>query len=74
MLEDGIYDVLVVDAEGLDEPTGAIRVELTILAGPSKGEVFSLTATGLDREALDLLAEPGTVTVTDGMPRLVLEG
>lgn len=74
MLEDGTYDVLVVDAEALDAPTGAIRVELTILAGPEKGEVFSLTAVGLGRDPLDLLAEPGTVTVTDGTPRLVLEG
>lgn len=74
MLEDGIYDVLVVDATELDDPPGAISVELTILAGPSKGEVFSLTATGLGRDPLDLLAEPGTVTVAGGTPRLVLEG
>jgi hypothetical protein len=74
VLEDGTYDVLVVDARALDEPAGAISVDLTILAGPSKGEVFSLTATGLDRDPLDLLAEPGTVTVTGGTPRLVLEG
>ncbi len=74
MLEDGIYDVLVVDAEAVDAPEGAIRVELTIIAGPSKGEVFSLTAVGLGRDPLDLLAEPGTVTVADGVPVLVLEG
>jgi hypothetical protein len=74
VLEDGIYDVLVVDAEEVDDPPGAIRVELTILAGPSKGEVFSLTAVGLGRDALDLLAEPGTVVVTNGEPHLTLEG
>lgn len=74
MLEDGTYDVLVVDAEALDAPPGAIRVELTILSGPAKGELFALTAVGLGRDALDLLAEPGTVTVTGGTPRLVLEG
>lgn len=74
MLDDGIYDVLVVDAEALDAPPGAIRVELTILSGPAKGELFALTAVGLEREALDLLAEPGTLTVADGIPRLVLEG
>ncbi len=74
MLDDGTYDVLVVDAEALDAPPGAIRVELTILAGPSKGEVFPLTAVGLDRDPLDLLAEPGTLTVTGGVPSLVLEG
>ena len=74
VLEDGTYDVLVVDAEAVDEPAGAIRVELTILAGPSKGDVFSLTAVGLGRDPLDLLAEPGTVTVANGVPALVLEG
>ncbi|WP_421120611.1 hypothetical protein ACE2AJ_04675 [Aquihabitans daechungensis] len=74
MLDDGTYDVLVVDAEAIDDPAGAIRVELTILAGAAKGEVFSLTAVGLGRDPLDLLAEPGTVTVTGGVPRLVLEG
>jgi hypothetical protein len=74
VLEDGTYDVLVVDAEPLDDPPGAIRVDLTILAGPAKGEVVTLTAIGLGRDALDLLAEPGTMTVADGAPSLQLEG
>ena len=74
MLEDGTYDVLVVDAEALDDPPEAIRVELTILAGSAKGEVLALTAVGLGRDPLDLLAEPGTLVVADGVPRLVLEG
>ena len=74
VLVDGTYDVLVLDAAPIDDPPGAIRVELTILAGPSKGEVFSLTALGLGRDPLDLLAEPGTVTVHGGVPTLVLEG
>lgn len=73
MLADGIYDVLVVDAEALDDPPGAIRVELTILAGAAKGEVVALTAVGLDRDPLDLLAEPGTMTVTDGEPHFALD-
>ena len=74
MLEDGTYDVLVVDAEGLDDPPGAIRVDLTILAGEAKGEVVTLTAVGLQRDPLDLLAEPGTMTVTDGQPHFALDG
>ena len=73
MLEDGTYDVLVVDAEGLDDPPGAIRVDLTILAGEAKGEVVTLTAVGLQRDPLDLLAEPGTMTVTDGQPHFALD-
>jgi len=74
VLEDGTYDVLVVDAEELDEPPGALRVDLTILAGDAKGEVVTLTAVGLGRDALDLLAEPGTITVTDGQPHFALDG
>lgn len=73
MIDDGTYDVLVVDAEGLDDPPGAIRLELTILAGPSKGDLVALTAVGIDRDPLDLLAEPGTMTVTDGRPHFALD-
>lgn len=73
MLSDGTYDVLVVDAEADGDDGSAIRVELTVLAGPLKGEVFAITATGLDRDPLDLLAVPGTVVVVDGEPRLTLE-
>ena len=68
-----MYDVLVVDAEGLDDPPGAIRVELTILSGPAKGDVVALTATGLGRDPLDLLAEPGTMTIADGQPHFALD-
>ena len=71
MLEDGTYDVLVVDADSTD---GGVHVELTVLAGPHKGEVVALTAAGLERDPLDLLAAPGTLTVADGTPRLTLEG
>ena len=71
MLADGTYDVLVVDAD--DDPTGTVHVEVTILAGEHKGEVVSVAASGLERDPLDLLATPGTLTVTDGSPSLVLE-
>lgn len=73
-LPDGTYDVLVVDAEDLDEPVGAQRVEVTLIAGPHKGEVVALVATGLAADALDLLAAPGVVTVVDGVPSLALDG
>ena len=39
-LPDGTYDALAVDAhEGAD---GSVSVELTIVAGPAKGEVVTL--------------------------------
>ncbi|MFN8016742.1 MAG: hypothetical protein U0P45_01325 [Acidimicrobiales bacterium] len=71
-LPDGTYEVLVVDAEPADEP-GAVRVEVTLIAGPHKGEVVALVATGLGGDPLDLLAAPGTVTVAGGVPRLALD-
>ncbi len=72
MLDDGTYDVFVVDAEtlGPDE----LRVDLTILAGPRKGEVVSMRAAGLGVDEIDALGMPGTLTVRDGDPALVLEG
>lgn len=71
VLEDGTYDVLVVDAEATE---GGIRLDLTVVAGPHKGEVITLGARGLHRDPLDLLGVPGTVVVAEGRPRLTLEG
>src|SRR5262249_29470236 len=72
VLTDGTYDVVVVDATDRDD--GAVDLDLTVLAGEHKGEVLTITAAGLDRESFDLLAVPGTLTVTDGRPSLRLEG
>ena len=76
VLEDGTYDVVVVDAALADDagPAAGVRVELTVLAGAHKGEVVVVSATGLRRDPLDLLATPGTLVVEGGAPRLVLEG
>ncbi|MCB0972539.1 MAG: hypothetical protein KDA97_13620 [Acidimicrobiales bacterium] len=73
MLSDGTYDVVVVDADHAPDADDAIHVEVTILAGSHKGEVVAVTASGLGRDPLDLLAVPGTLTVADGVPRLVIE-
>ncbi len=71
MLPDGTYDVFVVDAEaGAD---GAMRLDVTILDGEHKGEVVSLQASGLQVDELEALGTPGTLTVTEGAPRVVLE-
>ena len=71
MLADGRYDVLVVDAatEGPD----VLLLEVTILAGEHKGEVVSVRAEGLSVDELDALGLPGTLTVANGEPELVLE-
>jgi hypothetical protein len=71
-LADGTYDALVVDASTRDD--GSIGVEITIVAGPSKGEVVSLRTVDLaDTDPLDLLGVPATLTVHDGAPSLQLE-
>ena len=78
VLDDGTYDVLVVDAELGEDPDDGGRapllVDLAVLAGPHKGELITVAAHGIDRDPLDLLAVPGTVVVTDGQPHLTLEG
>lgn len=71
MLDDGTYDALVVDAE--EAEGGGVSIELTIVAGPAKGEVVTLVGRGIAGDPLDLLGVPGTLTVTDGTPSLRLE-
>jgi hypothetical protein len=73
MLPDGSYDVFVVDAEEVG-PGDVVRLDLTILAGPQKGEMVSMRATGLGVDEVSLLGTPGTLTVTDGDPSVTLEG
>ena len=70
-IADGTYDVFVVDAESTDD--GAVRLELTITTGPSKGEVVSLRAEGLGRDAIDVLGMPATLVVTDGVPTVRID-
>lgn len=72
VLPDGTYDIFVVDAAAGDQP-GAMRLEVTVLDGPHKGEVVSMCATGFGADELDALGTPGTLTVRDGAPSLVLE-
>jgi hypothetical protein len=83
MLEDGSYDAFVVDAveevaddraQGADAPEGpALRLELTILSGPHKGEVVAMRTAGLGLGELDALGMPATLTVVDGRPLLVID-
>ena len=72
LLPDGSYDALVVDASTGDD--GSIGVEITIVAGPAKGEIVSLRTVDLgDTDPLDLLGVPATLTVRGGAPSLRLE-
>ncbi len=70
-LADGAYDALVVDAE--DRGGGTVAVELTIVAGPAKGELVTLVSTGWTGDPLDLLGVPATLTVSGGTPSVRFE-
>jgi hypothetical protein len=72
VLEDGTYDAIVFD---VDDTAGgdALIVELTVLAGPHKGEVVSLRASDWSGDALDLLGMPATLTVVAGEPTVRFE-
>lgn len=72
MIEDGTYDVMVVDADR-DEATGVLRVEVVVTTGARKGDVVGLRATTVEGEPVELLGLPGTLTVTGGEPRLTIE-
>ncbi len=71
MLADGSYEAIVVDAT--DHESG-LSLDLAVLTGEHKGEVVTVTAAGLDRDPLDLLAVPATLTVAGGEPTVQLEG
>ena len=87
MLADGTYDAIVVDAtdvdatdvdatdvEGTDvENRAAVRLELTIVAGPHKGEVVAVRAEHLAMTAVEALGLPARLVVTDQRPEVVLE-
>jgi len=75
VIPDGTYDAFVIDAEpGLaDDGTGHMHLDLTILSGEQKGNVVSVTATGLTGTELDLLGMPATLTVADGQPTVRID-
>ena len=70
MLDDGDYDVVVVDV-GRDDD-GVVVIELAIAAGDAKGKTIRLRG-AMQHEPLDWLGLPGALHVTDGTPRFRLE-
>lgn len=73
MLEDGTYDVFIVDANEDDEDADVVHVTLTILDGTHKSDVIVLHARGLGRASIELFGLPGTLVVRDGAPHLELD-
>ncbi|MEO6989644.1 MAG: hypothetical protein ABI239_13475 [Aquihabitans sp.] len=72
MLEDGTYDAIVVDAN--DGPSNdVVSLELAVTSGPHRGQVITINASGLNRDPIELLAVPATITVLDGKPVVQLD-
>jgi hypothetical protein len=82
VLADGTYDAIVVDATDVEstdvestdvENRAGVRLELTIVAGPHKGEVVAVRAEHLAVTAVEALGLPARLVVTDQRPEVVLE-
>ena len=73
MLADGTYDAIVVDAADVDDRGACVRLELTIVAGPHKGDVVAVRAEHLAMTAIETLGLPVRLVVTDQRPEVVLE-
>lgn len=74
MLEDGAYDVFIVDANDDEDDDDVVHVTVTIIGGAHKGDVLTLHARGAQRDSAALLGLPGTLVVRDGEPRLDVDG
>jgi hypothetical protein len=72
VLNDGTYDVFVIDAEDALEPQDALRLELTVTQGPYKGDVVTVIAQHLPLNAVQVLGLPATLVVEHGQPRVEL--
>ena len=70
-LDDGEYDVIIVDTENIDART--LRIDVALTSGALKGDVVSIRAVDLARDAIDILGIPATLLVVDGVPRLQFE-
>ncbi|MBW3669084.1 MAG: hypothetical protein KY443_07715 [Actinobacteria bacterium] len=67
-LDDGTYDVLVIDArEGDDD---VLHVELAVVSGARKGEVVHLSGPRRNRDATSVLGLPATLRVDGASLRL----
>ena len=71
VLPDDTYDAIVIDAE---EDKDGVRIELTITSGEHKGDVVAVRSDRGTFDPLDVLGVPARLIVTDGTPRVELQG
>ena len=72
MLPDDTYDAFIIDATN-DDARNIARLELTITSGEHKGEVVTLRASNLDRDAFELIGLPARLHVRDGVPSVTFD-
>jgi hypothetical protein len=72
MLPDDTYDVFIIDARD-DDDADAMHLELTVTTGAHKGDVITLRATNLSRDAIALIGLPARLRVSDGVPVIDFE-
>ena len=73
ILEDGSYDAFIVDARDDAEISRAMHIEVAITSGARKGEVITMRAINMQRDAIALIGMPATLHVVDGQPRLTID-
>ena len=66
-IEDGSYDVVVIEA--LEVGDESLLIELVITSGAHRGDVIRVHAR-LDIAWTELLGAPATLTVSDGKPHI----
>ena len=67
-IDDGTYDVVVIEAHEVDDET--LLLELVITTGAHRGEVVRVHARSLGAAWTDLLGAPATLTVSEGAPHI----
>lgn len=72
-LGDGTHDVFVIDVTEVIDRPGAQQLELTVVSGPHKGMVLSLVSATPLGDEVDLIGMPATLTVTEGVPTVVID-
>ena len=70
-MPDGRYDVFIIDAEIIDEST--MRIELMMVTGDDKGNVFALRGPMLADDPIEVIGLPATMNVTDGVPSVTVD-
>lgn len=71
-LADGEHDAIIINTSDVDED-GAVRIEVAITSGESKGSTVFIRALHLRGDPLAMLGLPARLIVEDGRPQLRFE-